>query len=104
MAFKKFTIDDYKNNINLLINHYLIFSYLYYEKGFSFVSNDLYDEMCKLLLKNIKKVKGHIRENLIDPEALKAGTGFHLKNKYPTIVISCANMILKKNKNSTIDE
>jgi len=78
----------------MLVPYYLMYSYLYYEKNETIVSDDVYDKLCKKLYDEWDNVK-HFHKYLIDKETLTAGTGFSLK--YPLRVQEAALLLLKDN-------
>lgn len=91
------TPDDYvrwliRDNPNLLIPHYLIHSWLYYERHVSILTDTYYDEMCKELAEKLPTVE-HLHKHLVDPEALRAGTAYHLKDSYPGIIPGAATYL-----------
>lgn len=81
-------------NPNLLIPWYLMASYMYYTHAESIISDELYDEMCQRLLYLFPTLT-HQHKRLVDVEALKAGTGYHMKaSDYPPR-IRCAAWALE---------
>lgn len=74
-----------------LASIYLMASYLYYELDISPMSDSEYDEVCKRLLKWKKYVKHHPHYELLEDEALRAGTGYQLVGNFPLRVIGAAN-------------
>jgi hypothetical protein len=64
--------------VNLLIPHYLMFSYLYYDRHVSPIPDPDYDALCKRLNEEWDQAE-HRHKPLVDREALGAGTGFQLK-------------------------
>jgi len=74
--------------IESVYSHYLMSSYLYYER-FPVVpwSDSQFDMACQRLLREWDSFE-HIHKSLCDREALKAETGFNIK--YPTVVKSCS--------------
>lgn len=79
--------DVKKLNINHLVKYYLFSSYLYYMEDVNVFTDNEFDELCKILLKDYDKIT-HMHKSLIDKESLKASTGYTIK--YPTIVKHCA--------------
>lgn len=74
---------------NLMVPWYLMSSYLYYCKDISLLSDGLYDKLCADMIEAWPEIT-HRHKHLIDLEALKAGTGFQLReDDYPQIV-KCA--------------
>jgi NAD-dependent DNA ligase len=70
-------------------------SYLYYVEDKCLFSDAYYDQLCKTLHKKLDKID-HRHKHLVDKAALKAGTGFHLKqDDYPTITKNSARSLLK---------
>lgn len=93
-------------NPNMLIPHYLIHSYLYYELDVAVISDLLYEDLCKQLLREWDRVE-HRHKDLVDKGSLTAGTGYYLKD-YPGIVKGSAAMMvaevnikIKKEKRSS---
>jgi len=78
----------------MLVPYYLMYSYLYYKKNESLISDNQYDNLCKDLLKNWDNIN-HIHKHLISKESLEAGTGYDLK--YTSMIISAAEQFLKEN-------
>lgn len=75
--------EAFKINPASAISFYLAASYLYYRKDISILSDSCYDGICKWLLKNIDNLE-HTNHNLVDKEALKAGTAYHIREEdYP---------------------
>lgn len=86
--------DDYvgellAGNRNLLVPHYLIHSWLYYERDLSVVSDGFFDRLCRDLQAEFPQLVHH-HKHLVNPEALSAGTGFYLHGNYPSIVPGAA--------------
>lgn len=74
---------------SLMVPWYLMASYLYYCRDVSLLSDALYDKMCADMIEAWPEI-AHPHKHLIDLEALKAGTGFQLReDDYPQIV-KCA--------------
>lgn len=63
-----------------LWNHYILTSYLYYRDDESLIRDDRYDALCKYLHEILKELPNPpLRNlNLIDLDALKAGSGYHI--------------------------
>ena len=73
----------FKINPASAISFYLAASYLYYCRDISILSDNTYDRLSKWLLENIDNLE-HTNHNLIDKDALRAGTAFHIKESdYP---------------------
>ncbi len=70
---------------------YLLASYLYYEEDFSAMSDSAFDLICLELSEEHKSVT-HWARNLIDKEALLAGTGYYLFGKMPPALIAEAKL------------
>lgn len=88
-----------QRNRNLLVPWYLMTSYLYYVKDKSVVSDRTYDDLCKRLLAEWNWIE-HRHKDLIDREALAAGTGYYIKESdYPLIVKSAAERMLSGGEN-----
>ena len=82
-------------NKNMLVPYYLMYSYLYYKKNESLISDNEFDDLCKDLLKNWDNIN-HMHKHLISRESLEAGTGYDLK--YTSMIISAANSLLNNKK------
>ena len=65
-----------------LVSDYLIHSYLYYELDTSIISDEEFNHICKQLLSQLPVT--HIHAHLVDPESLKASTGFGIS--FPSVV------------------
>ena len=63
--------------LNQLYMAYLEHSIRYYEMDAPLVSDDLYDRICKALLRHWPGFRHHLKR-LTDEEALRAGSGYHL--------------------------
>ena len=83
-------------NKGLLIPYYLMSSYLYYKEDKSVLTDEEYDYLCKRLLDEWDSVE-HMHKYLIDKGALKAGTGYQIKD-YPARVIGGAKSWYKENE------
>jgi hypothetical protein len=72
---------------NMLVPWYLILSYAYYLYDESLVSDAFYDHLCASLLDALDQfLIDHHHAHLCDVEALRAGTGHHLREEdYPSI-------------------
>tara|TARA_B100000424_G_scaffold71532_1_gene53084 strand:+ start:887 stop:1156 length:270 start_codon:yes stop_codon:yes gene_type:complete len=68
----------WKQNPNMLIPYYLMFSYLYYEKNISLIEDGEFDDMCKTLLEKLDSLT-HMHKHLVKKESLTAGTGYDIK-------------------------
>ena len=68
----------WKQNPNMLIPYYLMFSYLYYEKNISLIEDGEFDDMCKTLLEKLDSLT-HMHNHLVKKESLIAGTGYDIK-------------------------
>jgi len=79
---------------NMLVPWYLIASYAYYECDDPVISDELYDRICFLLMEAIDAIEiDHMHAYLCDPESLKAGTGYQIKD-YPSRVVSVAQKFM----------
>ncbi len=78
------------NTINMLVPHYLIHSYLYYECDTSIITDHEFNHICKQLLDNYNKIE-HMHKHLISIENLKANTGYDII--YPNIVKHAAALM-----------
>lgn len=80
--------DVAKISSNRLVPYYLMSSYLYYDCDKFVLEDTDYDLLCKRLLNEWDKIT-HMHKHLIDPESLKAGTGFG--NQYTNMVKMAAH-------------
>jgi hypothetical protein len=77
-----------------MIPRFLVHSYMYYILNRSVISDAEYDALCADILEAWDGIE-HMHKHLVDPEALKAGTGFYLKRSdYPLVVRSVAHSLL----------
>jgi len=90
----------------MLVPHYLIHSYLYYELDTAVISDCFYEEICRWLQREWPRV-AHRHKDLIDFGSLAAGTGYYLKD-YPGLVEGAAkdlvhtlNALTKKGKRTS---
>jgi len=74
--------------VGLLVPHYLIHCYLYYELGVSLVPDQSFDLLAQRLHGEWDAAK-HRHQKLIDRSALSSG-GSYLSRKLPLCVVSCA--------------
>ncbi len=79
-------------SINRKVSWYFICSYAYYKKNISLISDEIFDQLCKDILKDFDKID-HQHKYLLEKELLEAGTGFSLK--YPSIVVGAAERLIK---------
>ena len=63
---------------NRCVAFYMMSSYLYYEKDKNVITDSLFDQICKKILKNWDKID-HPHKKLIDKKSLEAGTGYYIK-------------------------
>ena len=77
-----------------LVNVYLMASYAYYHLHESPMTDEEFDLLCYLLIERYDQIT-HQHKHLLDMEALKAGTGFHI-SEYPMMVKHAASMWLQK--------
>lgn len=96
MNLSHFKDPDYVDLLEsyLLIPHYLIHCFAYYEGCVSIIEDHQFDHLAKRLNAEWNKVE-HPHKHLIDREALSSG-GSYLYGKYPLIVINTAKDILAK--------
>ena len=66
-------------------------SYLYYEKDFSLLTDEDYDELCKELYESFSLLT-HPHTIYLDKNLLECGSGFALK--YPPQAISAAERLV----------
>lgn len=76
---------------NLLVPHFILHSYLYYEKDSPVIRDETFDEIVRLLDEKWDTVE-HPHKHLIDRSLLK--TGFYLQ--YPEIVKGAAEELTKE--------
>ena len=84
----------YLTNPNMLVPYYLMHSYLYYEKAESLIDDHEYDEICKRLASEWTNIT-HWHKDLIDRQALQAGTGYQIQwSTMPRRIKSAAKALL----------
>lgn len=76
----------------LLIPHYLIHCYLYYEMGVPAIEDYAFDQLSRRLLDEWDEVE-HVHKHLIDPEGLTSGGAYI---KHPRRVAQAAQELLRK--------
>jgi len=79
-----------------LFNLYLLTSLLYYKHDVSFITDEMFDEICKWLLDRKDEALSQIfwHGPLYDEEMLRTGSGFHLHiNNAPIYLSNAAHMI-----------
>ena len=91
----KSNLDIWRTNPNMLVPYYLMHSYIYYQLHDSIIKDYEYDEMCKQLKDKWESIK-HYHKNLVDTNALGAGTGYQLK--YNQRIISAATLLYEQHK------
>ena len=93
-------------NINKYISEYLIYSYLYYIKNESLISDQEFDKITIVLKDNWELVENsnHPHKHLLNYDSICGSTGFDLKGKYPTIVKMTANMMINQRKLDKINK
>ena len=82
-----------------LISQYLIHSYLYYGCSVSLMPDHEYDQLCRDLLRRWDEVEAceHDHARLLELDALKAGSGYHIHpHRYPRIVVGAATELAKE--------
>ena len=81
------TIESIDNlSSSKLVQLYLMASFLYYEHNISPLLDSEYDEVCKQLILKFHEID-HQHGYLIEKDALRAGTAYHLSSAdYPTLV------------------
>lgn len=79
-------------NPGRVLSWYLMCSFIYYRMNDSLVSDAVYDEMAKVLLKKYDSFE-HQHKHLVTKEDLEAGTLYGIYN-YPTMVRSAAMALL----------
>ena len=77
-----------------MIGKYLVHSYLYYIMDRTVICDAEYDQICKILYENFDNLPDHPHKRLLDRDALRAGSGYHLKDEdYPLIVKNIAGRL-----------
>ena len=67
----------WEKNPNMLVQYYLMLSYLYYEQNVSLIDDAEFDKLCKTLLEKLDNLN-HMHKHLVSKEALTAGTGYDI--------------------------
>jgi len=88
------SVFDLPEDINLYVPWYLMSCYLYYQLDVAVLDDGAFDTLCKLLHENFDQIE-HQHKYLIDTESLKAGTGYELVNKLPSMVKGAAEVWYK---------
>ena len=79
-----------------LFNLYLLTSLLYYKHDVSFITDEMFDEICRLLLDRKEEALNQIfwHGPLYDEEMLRTGSGFHLHmDNAPIYLCNAADVI-----------
>jgi hypothetical protein len=76
---------------NMLVPYYLMCSYAYYERDNPMVSDAMYDQMGKELLKRWSEVE-HMHKHLITIDMLTAGSYI---GEYPSMVIGAVSEVYR---------
>ena len=63
---------------NRCVAFYMMSAYLYYEKDKQVLTDSMFDNICKKILKTWDTID-HPHKELIDKESLEAGTGYYIK-------------------------
>lgn len=94
MTLEDFRDSDYVDLLprGLLVPHYLIHAWLYYEAAESIITDRQFDELARRLYDEWGDVEHH-HVHLIDPNALLSG-GSYLRGKYPLRVQQAAAQLI----------
>jgi len=87
--------------LNLLVSHYLLSSFCYYQMDQSPMTDDAFDYLCKRLLENYDEVH-HMHKHLADKESLIAGTCLLASFEYPLRVQIGASAYLRACEEGTV--
>ena len=84
--------------VNRMVPWYLMASYAYYILDKPILSDGMYDGLCKNLLDEVDQMNiDHPHIGLCEPDALRAGTAFHItEEEYPSIAKAAALRLLKE--------
>lgn len=77
-----------------LAEDYLIHSYIYYELNDEVITDYEFDLLCSQLKKKFSTLK-YKHKDLIDEDSLAAGTGHHLRGKFPEEIKKKAEKLLR---------
>lgn len=89
-----------QEELSITLQKFLVNSYAYYKLDESLVSDSEYDAMAKKLLEGWSKFE-HKHKYLVDEDDLTSASLFSLhEGKYPSIVISCATMLVVEKRNN----
>ena len=80
MTYDQDFLSILNDNINMSVPLYLMASYAYYKDDEPILSDEVFDNLSKVMLKNWSKIK-HIHKNSISKKDLEAGT---FLGKYPS--------------------
>lgn len=78
---------------NMLITWYLMASYAYYQKDANFISDYLFDRICRLIDQKWDMIT-HRHKRLVNREDMSAGTCLLSEHLYPSIVVDSAYKLL----------
>lgn len=84
----------YKKNPKSAVFWFVISSYAYYVRDESFLSDEVFDKMAKVILD--KGIKHSLLSHLITDEDLRAGSLFRLKaSDYPNFIFEEAERLIR---------
>lgn len=79
---------------NAIVSWWLMAAYLYYCTDEVLLTDGCFDELSRDMLARWETIE-HEHKHLIDADALRAGTGFHLAERdYPRIVVGAATRLI----------
>lgn len=78
----------------LLVPHYLVHCWLYYEAGHALITDAQFDRLAKRLVREWEQAKGHPDSHAVDRQVLATGAGAH-QLKIPRRTIQAAKLLLE---------
>ena len=95
MSLDKQAREAYNKSSSSIIYFIVLSSYAYYLRNESFLSDEVFDKMCKLVLD--KKITHKLLSHLITDDRMRAGSLFDVKaGQYPSFIASDAETLIRK--------
>lgn len=87
-----------------LISWYLMACWAHYHRDVSLISDGLFDDLCVQLIASWEKAQYHPHAKHVDIEAVRAGTGYHMKQEdFPMLVRSAVRFLVASETGQVID-
>lgn len=94
LAFDRKTRDACNKNRNLIVPHYLMAAYAYYELDQPIMTDATFDELAKQGLQHWDTIE-HQHKHLLSKDMLAAGTFILGDNKWPSVVVGAVGSLLR---------